>query len=76
MDRFVNWETILWYHTVYLVTVISAALDIICYHSDYLILAVILHLATFNALHTSELQHQTFECYQRELIAEDHCHRG
>lgn len=53
MDRFVNWETILWYHTVYLVTVISAALDIICYHSDYLILAVILHLATFNALHTS-----------------------
>lgn len=53
MDRFVNWETILWHHTVYLVTVISAAPDIICYHSDNPILAVILHLSTFNAQHTS-----------------------
>lgn len=53
MDHFVNWETILSHHTVYLFTVISAALDIVCYHSDYLILAAILHLSTFNALHTS-----------------------
>lgn len=53
MDCFVNWETILWHHTIYLVTVISAALDIICYPSDYLICAVILDLSTFNALHTS-----------------------
>lgn len=53
MDCFVNWETILWHHTVYLVTVISATLKIICYTSDYRISAVILDLSTFNALHTS-----------------------
>lgn len=53
MDCFVNWETILWHHTVYLVTVIFAALDIICYSSAYLICTAALDLSAFNAPHAS-----------------------
>lgn len=52
MDCFVNWETILWHHTVYLVTAIFPALNIICYPSVYLICTAALGLSLFNTLHT------------------------